>query len=121
MINQPSVTDIEANPLLKVPDIYNIIRYVVWWQSPEQAMESFSWSYLFCRILLRGLPADKELLIKICGEDVAREALKKAPSGEFTRESWPYWNKRFGIEPVPPLPKRFPDVPDRPASWGPWT
>lgn len=121
MIKQSSIKDIEVNPLLKVPNIAQIIRRAIWWKTAEESLESYSWHYLFCRILARGHKEDKESMIEICGRDVAKEALRHAPPGEFFRDDWEYWNRRFGIVPIPAPPKRFPDVPDRPVGWGPWT
>jgi hypothetical protein len=39
-----------------------------------------------------------------------RAVLENAPAGVFTQEVWSAWHRRFGILPIPPLPRRrFPD------------
>ena len=39
-----------------------------------------------------------------------RKVLEEAPAGVFTGDAWVMWHERFGIEPIPPLPRRrFPD------------
>ncbi len=47
-----------------------------------------------------------ELVHSIWGVDALRAVLADAPPGVFDRRSWSYWHARFGIAPVPPLPRR---------------
>lgn len=39
-------------------------------------------------------------------EEDSREVLREPPTGVFDRRSWTYWHRMFGLDPVPPLPRR---------------
>ena len=107
------------NPLLDFPELQRALKSAVWWKSPEEALATYPWETLFCRILLHSLPAHREALIACCGEEAARRALAQAPSGEFSDVRWKEWHQRFGITPVPPLPRRFADM--EPLHTPPWS
>lgn len=49
---------------------------------------------------------DMDLVRSVYGVDALRAVLSDAPPGVFDRRSWSYWRARFGIAPVPPLPRR---------------
>lgn len=108
-----------ANPLLNFPELHRALKSAVWWKFPEEALATYPWETLFCRVLLHSLPAHRESLISHCGEDVARHALSHAPAGEFSGAQWAEWHHRFGVSPVPPLPRRFADM--KPMHTPPWS
>lgn len=108
-----------SNPLLDFPSLHRALEVAVWWNTPEEALVSYSWEALFCRILVRGLPKDRERLLVHCGEEAARHALAHAPAGIFSPTHWMRWNQRLGISPALPLPQRFTDVNSLPTPpWG---
>lgn len=107
------------NPLLDFPGLHQALEVAVWWNTSEEALASYPWEALFCRILVRGLPKDRERLLVHCGEDAARHALAHAPAGNFSPAQWTHWNERLGVMPVPPPPRRFADV--KPLSTPPWS
>ena len=78
-------------------------RYV-WWQSQ-------TWAYQHPEIFLSnvmnlGCWDDIQILRQVVGDHVLKEVLFHAPAGYFHYRSWDYWHVKFGIEPIPPLPKR---------------
>ena len=108
-----------SNPLLDFPELNRALKSAVWWKSPEEALATYPWETLFCRVLLHGLPAHREALIAHAGEDTARQALAHAPAGEFSATQWAEWHQHFGVTPVPPLPRRFADM--EPIHTPPWS
>ena len=106
------------NPLLGFPGLHRALQSVVWWQPPEQALATYPWETLFCRLLVHGLPRDRERLLLHAGADAARHALAHAPAGLFSRARWAHWHQRLGVSPVSPRPRRFADV--EPLLTPPW-
>jgi hypothetical protein len=43
---------------------------------------------------------------RMFGDEAFRSALRRAPPGVLDRKSWTYWNRFYGVAPVPPLPER---------------
>ena len=115
----PPTTVPATNPLLDFPGLHEALEVALWWEKPAVALATSPWETLFCRILVRGLPRDRERLLAHAGEDVARHALAHAPAGLFSPAQWAHWHERLGIARVPPLPRRFADV--RPLSTPPWS
>lgn len=81
-----------------------IARKLVWWKSPEQAIEDPI--DLACRVMTYGTWDDVLVVQDVLGEDLFREALRRAPAGIFDQRSWRYWHLRLKSMPIPPLPKR---------------
>lgn len=78
-------------------------RYV-WWETPD-------WAYHHPEILLANIMnlgnwQDIQQTRKILGDQVLKEALLNAPPGYFAYRAWDYWHLKFGLTPIPPLPKR---------------
>lgn len=107
------------NPLPDFPGLHGALEIAVWWDTPEQALATYPWETLFCRLLVRGLPKDRERLLVHAGEEVTRYALTHAPAGVFSPTQWSHWHERLKVSPVPPLPRRFADV--KPLSTPPWS
>ena len=106
------------NPLRDFLGLRRALKSAVWWKSPEEALATYPWETLFCRMLLHGLPAHREALVAHCGEDVARHVLSHAPAGEFSGAQWTEWHRRFRVFPVSPLPRRFAEM--EPLHTPPW-
>lgn len=75
-----------------------------WWKDPDVALAAE-------RRFLAQAPTcgnweKLELVRSIYGVDALRAVLSDAPPGVFDRRSWSYWHARFGMAPVPPLPRR---------------
>ena len=61
-------------------------------------------------LMVYGSPEDVAAVERYIPEKEFRKVLQDAPAGVFTAEAWAQWHKRFGMLPVPPLPRRcFPD------------
>ena len=78
-------------------------RYV-WWDTTQ-------WAYQHADIFLSSIMNlgnfdDLQLLRREVGDAVLETVLRHAPAGYFNYRSWDYWHVKFGIEPIPPLPKR---------------
>lgn len=86
------------------PEITRLSKRYAWWQSPAEAIRNPS--ALLGRIMELGTWDDAQLALNEVGERGFREVLKNPPAGVFHDRSWHYWHLRFGISPIPPLPKR---------------
>lgn len=107
-----------SNPLADFPGLRRAVQSAVWWETPERALVTRPWEDLFCRLLVHGLPRDRERLLRHAGVDAARHALVHAPAGLFSRAQWAAWHERLGVAPVPSRPRRFAEV--APMFMPPW-
>ena|SRR3990167_1638545 len=78
-------------------------RYV-WWNSSD-------WAYAHPDIFLSNVMNlgnwdDIQSLRKAVGDQLLKQVLRNAPAGYFHPRSWDYWHVKFGIKPIPALPKR---------------
>lgn len=78
-------------------------RYV-WWENVE-------WACAHPTVLLSNIMnlGDWDAWVEmrqLIDETILKEVLRNPPPGYFTQRSWDYWNYEFGINPIPPLPKR---------------
>lgn len=86
------------------PEIAEVSRRVVWFESPEQAVvdpirfATYAMTY--------GDHEDMAILREYLTDDDLREVLAKAPPGIFDARSWAYWNLKLGRYPAPPVPQR---------------
>jgi hypothetical protein len=88
----------------KTPELLSIARRLVWWLPPKEALGE---QRLFlARVMTLGTWDDVETVRAGLGEDALRETLNAPPAGIFDAPSWHYWHRRFGCDPIPPLPKR---------------
>lgn len=86
------------------PRLRELAAKVVWWKRPEEALAD---QRLFlAQAMTYGNWEDMELVRSTYGTDALRALLQDAPPGVFDPRSWSYWHARFGITPVPPLPRR---------------
>jgi hypothetical protein len=75
-----------------------------WWKGPDEALADER--RFLTQAMTYGNWEDMELVRSIYGVDALRAVLSDAPPGVFDRRSWSYWHARFGVAPVPPLPRR---------------
>lgn len=86
------------------PQLEPLAKRYVWWETPQ-------WAYQHPEIFLanlmnQGYWDDIQLARKILGDNIFKQALLEAPPGYFNYRAWDYWHLKFGIIPIPPLPKR---------------
>jgi hypothetical protein len=86
------------------PELYAIAERVFWWLTPEQALQD---PLRFAAQVMTFANWDEaQATLAALGESTFREVLRNPPAGVFDARSWNYWHLRFGISPVPALPKR---------------
>lgn len=78
-------------------------RYI-WWNSLD-------WAYAHPTIFLANIMDignwdDIQMLRKMVGDTLLKQVLLNASAGYFHQRSWDYWHVKFGIKPIPSLPKR---------------
>lgn len=88
----------QTEPLL------GIARRLIWWLPAEEGIAQRS--LFIARVMTLGVWDDVEIVRAVLGEEALRRTLKDAPPGVFDLPSWHYWHRRFGLEPIPALPKR---------------
>jgi hypothetical protein len=93
-----------APKLPRTHELLNIARRLIWWMPPEEALEEPS--LFLAQVMTLGTWDDVELVRAALGEEPLRECLHNAPPGIFDLPSWHYWHRRFGIQPIPPPPRR---------------
>lgn len=85
-------------------EVHGIARRLVWWKTPETALEYMP--QFLAQVMTFGTWEDVLKVREEFGNDAFRDTLANAPAGIFDGRSWHYWHHYFGITPVPPLPKR---------------
>ena len=91
-------------PLPITPEILNVARRVVWFNTPEEELADPV--HFLAHVMTFGTPEDLKALQGIVGNDEFCEVLEHAPPGVFDVRSWAYWNLKCGRQPIPPLPTR---------------
>jgi len=86
------------------PALLRIAQRLIWWMSPEESLNERP--LFLAQVMTLGTWDDVKAVRGELGEEVLRETLRNAPPGIFDVRSWHYWHRRFGKEPIPPLPKR---------------
>ena len=87
------------------PELLSIARRLIWWMTPE---EGLSYPSLFlAQVMTLGTWDDVQQVIGEFGEEAFRAILLQPPPGIFDAPAWHYWHRRFGLEPIPPLPQRI--------------
>ncbi|MBI4324557.1 MAG: hypothetical protein HY674_04765 [Chloroflexi bacterium] len=94
----------ETSRLLDHPDLRWVATRLCWWLPPEEALDRLP--LFLAQVMTLGTWEDVQIVRGALGEPALRQTLSNAPPGIFDALSWNYWHKVFGLEPVPPLPKR---------------
>lgn len=90
------------------PELLAVARRVVWFKSPEEALED---PIEFLTYLMTYTSvADLLIVSEYLSHDDFRQALEHAPAGVFDAPSWSYWNLVCGRDPRAAMPRRH--VPD---------
>ena len=82
-------------------------RKYIWWKTPDEAVAMPQ--RVIAQVMNIGDFDDMQALAAQVGDDVLRDVLRHAESGQFDERAWAYWHYRLGIaelEKVPPLPRR---------------
>ena len=98
----PSLLRTEKDP--RNVNLQTVARRLFWWLTPEEALANpirFA-----ARVMTYGTWEDVQTAKEELGEGTFREVLADPPPGVFDARSWLYWHRYFGLEPIPPLPKR---------------
>lgn len=86
------------------PDLERLARRMFWWKTPAEAL---AWPRRFlAQVMTLGTWDDLRVARRYWTEADFRAVLRDPPPGVFDARSWSYWHCVFGIEPVPPLPRR---------------
>jgi hypothetical protein len=89
-------------------ELTRIARKVVWYDAPERTLRDMR--TFLAHLMEYGTVADVSVVERFVPDEEFRKVLADAPAGVFTIEAWTRWHERFGMLPVPPLPRRrFPD------------
>ena len=98
---------IESEPAEALSDtsaLQKIAQKLFWWKPPSDALADpirFA-----AQVMTYGNWDDVQQTKAAWGENTFRQALTNPPVGVFDARSWVYWHHYFGIETIPPLPKR---------------
>lgn len=90
----------DAHPI----GLRDLAAKLFWWKGPDEALADER--RFLAQAMTFGSWADMQVVSSHYGEEALRAVLADAPPGVFDRRSWAYWHARFGVDPVPPLPKR---------------
>ena len=102
---QPTAeTALIERPLPKTPALLGIARRLIWWMAAEEALEERS--LFLAQVMTLGTWDDVASVRADLGESVLRATLSHPPPGIFDLQSWQYWHRVFGLDSVPPLPRR---------------
>jgi len=84
-----------------------LARKYIWWKSVGEAIAQPN--RVIAQVMDIGDYADVQLLANQFGDDVLRDVLTNAESGQFGKRSWAYWHYRLGLatlDNVPAYPVR---------------
>ncbi len=84
--------------------LHHVARRVVWFKTPTDSMADERG--FLTHVLSHGTLSDIQTTRRVVGDKRIRQALEAAPSGVFSPRQWLYWNRFYGIVPVPPMPVR---------------
>lgn len=90
--------------LQHTPCLDRLAQRYVWWDTVD-------WAYAHPVVFLSNVMDlgnwnDIQALLRDVGDPVLKIVLLHAAAGYFHARSWDYWHVKFGMTPIPPLPKR---------------
>ena len=92
------------NPIPLTLEIEPVVRRIVWFESPEEALADPVRFLAYA--MASATHEDMKAIRRYVDDADFLEALDKAPAGIIDRRSWAYWNSKMGRYPAPPLPER---------------
>jgi len=91
-------------PLTAQKQLDPLAKKYVWWEKPQWAYEHPT--VFLGNVMNQGTWDDITMVRQLIGDRVLKQALIEAPPGYYSYRSWDYWHLKFGITPIPPLPRR---------------
>ena len=90
------------------PELLQIARHVVWYDSPEHTLERPT--IFLAHLMTFGTPDDLAIARQYFSDENFRSVLDNPPPGIFTAHAWARWHHELfgGDKEVPPMPERFP-------------
>jgi hypothetical protein len=85
-------------------DLERVAKRLFWWKTPAEALQDPI--RFLAQAMTYGTIEDLAVVKRHFPESAFREVLASPPAGVFDPRSWHYWHVRFGIQPIPELPKR---------------
>jgi len=92
------------NPIPITSDLLAVARRVVWFKSPEEALNDPA--RFLAHVMTYGSVEDIKTVRSVTEARDFREALEHASPGIFDKRSWAYWNLKCNRQPTPPMPER---------------
>jgi hypothetical protein len=91
-----------AITMIYAEDLVQVARRVIWFGSPEQALEIPN--YFLTYLMNHGSEPDLKTASKYYSDEDFQAALDHPAPGIFSPEAWVRWNVRYGRLPIPPYP-----------------
>lgn len=92
------------NPIPLTPDLEPVVRRLVWFESPEEALADPVRFLAYA--MAAATHADMKVIRRYVNDADFLDALTHAPPGIIDPRSWAYWNSKMNRYPAPPLPVR---------------
>ncbi len=86
----------------------DVARRVVWFKPPQETIEDEV--FFLNHVMIHGFAEDIMEMRSHFDDDALRNALRNAHPGIWDARSWAWWHVILDLEPVSPLPVRFPEV-----------
>lgn len=86
------------------PRLLEVAARLFWWKLPAEALADER--RFLAQAMTFGSWDDVAVVSATFPDPALQAVLADAPPGVFDQRSWAYWHARFGLLPVPPLPRR---------------
>ena len=86
------------------PRLLEVASRLIWWKDPDEALADER--RFLAQAMTDASLTDMTFIRRVFGDNALRNVLADPPPGVFDQRSWGYWHLIFGLEPVPPLPRR---------------
>ena len=89
--------------------VKELAKKYIWWKSPEEAAR-FPWMVIWQAMDIAVFD-DVLRLLSIIGEEMLKEAIRRAETGSMREKSWHYWHYILKLaaseSEIPPMPRRM--------------
>ena len=93
------------NDLSDLDDLLMVAQRMGWFKPPLEALADHR--LFLTHVMTYGIDQDVTVARKYFTDDQFREVLVHPLPGIFDAHSWYHWHVVLGIDPLPPLPRRF--------------